>query len=214
MQFDDIKVLQHHHLRDARLFADRFDQMRYVAGLLSQSGVTAPSILEIGVGFGTFSKFLIETFVPRRFAAVDVFTFHEYEELWGINVADQLKGRLHADFYRDELSAMFGGELIIEQGLSHEGLSRLPDASFDVIYIDAGHAYPDVIVDGRLSLEKVRPGGYLIFNDYTMTDHLSRVDYGVVKAANELIDENDRLKVIGFALNPQMFCDLAVQVRP
>jgi hypothetical protein len=58
----------------------------------------------------------------------------------------------------------------------------------------------------------VRAGGYLVFNDYTMTDHLSRVDYGVVKAANELIGENERLKVIGFALNPQMFCDLAVHV--
>jgi hypothetical protein len=212
VQFDNLKPLQPHHLRDARLFSDRFQQMLHIHDLLGQEGIDRPSILEIGVGFGWFSKFLIHTFNPRRFAGLDLFQFHTYDELWGVNVADTLKGRPHADFYRDEISAMFDGELIVAEGPSSETIAQLADASFDVIYIDASHVYHEVIADARASLLKVRPGGFIVFNDYTMTDHLSRVEYGVVKAANEIIDEDDRLKVIGFALDPQMFCDLAVRV--
>lgn len=45
-----------------------------------------------------------------------------------------------------------------------------------------------------------------------MMDHLYRAPYGVVRAANELINDGNRLKVMSFGLNPQMFCDLAVRV--
>jgi hypothetical protein len=213
VQFDNIKPLQPHHVEGARLFSDRYQLMLFIRQRMQEAGVAAPSIVEIGVGFGHFSKFLIQAFTPGRFAALDVFRFHTYDELWGINVAEQLKGRLHVDYFRDEISAIHKGELIIEEGDSAHTIKRLEDASYDIVYVDAGHTYQEVIRDGREGLRKVRPGGYLVFNDYTMTDHLSRVDYGVVKAANEIINEDDRLKVVGFAFEVQMFCDLAVHVR-
>ena len=118
-----------------------------------------------------------------------------------------------ASFYSDRIGSAYDGDLRIEQGLSAEATDRLPDAYYDVIYIDAGHSYEDVIRDARVSLKKVKPGGYIVFNDYLMMDHAYGTPYGVVKAANELITESDRLKVIGLGLNCQMYCDLAVKVH-
>ena len=212
MQFDNLQPLQTHQVDGARLFANRFDQIMFIRQEMLAAGLTNPSILEIGVGFGVFSKFMIQALTPKTFAGIDVFQFHTYETLWGINVEEMLQGRQHVDYYRDELSAMFDGELLIEMGDSAEAIGRFADDSFDLIYVDAGHTYQEVIVDARASLPKLRRGGYIIFNDYTMTDHLSRVDYGVVKAANELINEDPSMKVVSFALEPQMFCDLAVKV--
>ncbi|MCW2361380.1 hypothetical protein M2346_001961 [Sphingobium xanthum] len=86
------------------------------------------------------------------------------------------------------------------------------DRDYDIVYIDAGHDYENVKNDALAGLDKIKSGGYMIFNDYTMMDQLYGTPYGVVQAANELIVDTGRMKVIGLGLNPQMFCDLAVKV--
>jgi len=65
-------------------------------------------------------------------------------------------------------------------------------------------------IPGRLALESA--DGTLIFNDYVMYDHLQRVEYGVVQAVNQLVIDGD-WRVVGFALNHNMFCDIAIR-RP
>jgi predicted O-methyltransferase YrrM len=42
---------------------------------------------------------------------------------------------------------------------------RFADATFDVIYIDGNHTTEYVYQDAKLSLKKLVPGGYLIFDD-------------------------------------------------
>src|SRR5664279_5101501 len=60
-------ALTQRHLRDAKLYATRHDM---VADLkIAPGGVIA----EIGVAYGDFSKYLLDTFKPKKFVAFDVF---------------------------------------------------------------------------------------------------------------------------------------------
>jgi hypothetical protein len=200
------------HIDDARLFADRNDLMRYIRKLQLSCGIRDPNVLEIGVAVGDFSAFLVDLYAPAHFAAVDLFDLHEHEIVWGMRTVDMFQGKTHQDFYTERMKALYPGDLRIEQGFSAEGIARLPDQAYDIIYIDAAHHYENVIEDARLALEKIKIGGFLVFNDYLMMDHYYGTPYGVVKAANELITQTGRMKVIGFGLNVQMYCDLAVRV--
>jgi hypothetical protein len=98
----------------------------------------------------------------------------------------------------------------IIEGISHLALQCLPDGIFGLIYVDAAHDYDSVRQDALLVAAKLRPDGYLVFNDYTMSDHLGCVPYGVVPAVNELVVAGP-WRVTGFALQQHMFCDIALR---
>lgn len=203
-----VNPLKPEHFEDARLFCDRYELMKHIAGM----SVKSPRIVEIGVALGEFSEFLIDTFSPQTFVAIDLFDLHESEVIWGTPTVEMFQGKTQRAYYEDRIRARFQGELITKQGMSDEQVASL-DGTFDIIYIDAGHDYESVMKDATESLKKIRNGGYIIFNDYTMMDHLYGTPYGVVPAANELITGASKLKVVGLGLNPQMFCDLAVKVQ-
>jgi predicted O-methyltransferase YrrM len=60
------------------------------------------------------------------------------------------------------------------KGPSHRMMSGLMDkheGSFDWIYIDGSHRTPDVLLDAMMSLKLLRPGGLMIFDDYTWKPH-------------------------------------------
>ena len=53
---------------------------------------------------------------------------------------------------------------------SHIVLSGFPDAHFDWIYVDADHSYEGVLRDANAAATKVKPGGFLVFNDFAHAD--------------------------------------------
>jgi hypothetical protein len=66
-------------------------------------------------------------------------------------------------------------------GLTHAKIAEFADNYFDWIYVDAGHSYADVMADARASAAKIKPLGYLVFNDFAHIDpFLGR--YGVHRA--------------------------------
>jgi hypothetical protein len=99
---------------------------------------------------------------------------------------------------------------VIEIGDSAETLPRYEANYFDMIYIDANHFYDAVKVDAELAKVKIKQDGILIFNDYIMYDHIGGWPYGVVQAVNELVTSED-WRVVGFAFEPHMFCDIAIR---
>ena len=57
-------------------------------------------------------------------------------------------------------------KFIIKRGLSHEIVSLFKDNFFDIIYVDGNHEEDYVYEDGVMALQKCKPGGYIIFDDY------------------------------------------------
>ena len=133
---------------------------------------------------------------------------HEQPLAWGIPTEVLFNGMTHLDFYKNRFADR-GDQVVIETGLSYTGLARYPDKYFGLIYIDAGHDYENVKRDTELAKVKLKNGGVLVFNDYMMYDHIAGFPYGVVPAVNELV-VNEDWRVFGFALQPHMFCDIAI----
>jgi hypothetical protein len=192
------------NLSNARLYANRHD-MAANLGMTAKGGVIA----EIGVGLGDFSQFLLEALSPKRFVGFDTFRLHEIETLWGRDSKDIFQGNSHFDFYKHRMSK-FGEVVVAEEGFSHETLSKYPNRYFDFIYVDAEHTYDEVKRDADIASMKLVDNGLIIFNDYIMYDHVQNCPYGVVPVVNEMV-ANDGWKVVGFALQQHMFCDIAVR---
>lgn len=57
--------------------------------------------------------------------------------------------------------------LKVIRGYSPAALADLPDASFDLVYIDAVHIYQPCIDDARAAHRLVRPGGWIAGHDYS-----------------------------------------------
>lgn len=203
--YQDFPPLKQAHLPHAILYANRFDMLRGLA--LPHQTVVA----EVGVALGDFSAFLIETLLPREFVAADIFNLHTEPKLWDMHPRQIFKDDSHRAFYERRLAAS-RCLVTIRQGPSHIKLAEFPDGYFDLIYVDADHSYDAVTRDIEAARSRLRPGGYLIFNDYIMYDHIGQGPYGVVPAVNELVANHD-WPVVGLALHPQLFCDIALQ-RP
>jgi SAM-dependent methyltransferase len=196
--------LTEEHVRGAQIFSDRH---KMIEGLsLPREN---PVICEIGVALGDFTDVMIRKFKPSKFVAFDTYNLHACPMIWGQPSTVVLKGMTHLDFYKDRF-AEHGEVMAHEVGNCHETLAAYPDETFDLIYIDAGHEYADVKIDALNAARKLKPDGIIIFNDYTVFDHYANIHYGVVRAANELIVQ-DNWRVVGLALHNEMFCDLAVQ---
>jgi hypothetical protein len=197
----EFPALEPRHLAGARLFANR---EALIASLLIAPGGT---IAEIGVAHGEFSEFLLAQLAPKTLVAFDFFDMHEAGALWGKDTRHLLHGMKHLDFYRHRFRNR-GDQVVTEPGVSYLTLAKYPDRTFDMIYVDAGHDYASVKRDADLALDKVKPDGFLVFNDYIMYDHLVGEPYGVVQVVNQILVERD-LTVYGLALEHHLFCDIA-----
>ena len=201
MDLDNYPELDSSHLRDARLYATRED----MAVAVTRRG---GRIAEVGVAQGLFSEFLIDALEPSEFVGIDLFRMHEEPVIWGNPPGHYFGDRTQLEHFRP----LFRDRPFVRtsEGLSHEALEREPDAHFDMIYVDACHLYEDIKRDTEVAARKVRPDGVLIFNDYILMDPYSSTLYGVVQAVNELVATSD-WKIIGFAFQKQMFCDIALK---
>ncbi len=96
-------------------------------------------------------------------------------------------------------------------GLTTQMIASFPDAHFDWIYVDGDHAYAGAIADARASAPKVKPGGYLVFNDFAHVDpHMGR--YGVHRAVVEFALER-QWPFAFFCMNGAALYDVALR-RP
>jgi hypothetical protein len=194
------------HVENARIFARREDLMIHLAPEL-RGGTVA----EVGVMYGDYSDSIIRTLNPKLFVAVDRFRMHAEPRIWGESAAERFQGLTHREFYEKRFLGR-GGQVRCEEGESDEVLARSPDATFDMIYIDAAHDYESVRKDADAAKRKIKRDGILVFNDYILYSPDDSSFYGVVPVVNDLV-VNQGFEIVGFALNLRMYCDIAIRRR-
>lgn len=176
--------LPQEYLTNCTVVSDRTELIRR----LPQKTVVA----EIGTQFGSFAKEILELTQPREFHIFDL-SFGSFDR---------------AFFDGDILS----GRVVLHEGDSSTEMSKLPDGLFDWTYIDGDHSFEGVQRDIREAKRLIRPDGYVVFNDYTVYSHLEAIQYGVMRAVNDLcLDEN--FEIVMFALNVLGYHDVALRRR-
>jgi predicted O-methyltransferase YrrM len=169
-------------LRDDALSTTRLFPDREALLRAQATGATGG---EVGVQRGNFARFMLDN--------LPVSTLHLFD--------------LNTHMIRDDVAR--DPRVSIHTGASAARLRELPDATFDWLYIDGDHSYPGVRKDILQALDKVRPGGLIVFNDYVPWSMAEAIPYGVMAAVNETV--NDGLDVVGLALTPTGHFDIALR---
>ncbi len=144
-------------------------------------------VAELGTERGHFARHILAACEPVELHLIDL-DFSVLDQ----RVANDARVKLH-------------------NGMTHEVLAEFPDAYFDWIYVDADHSYAGVSRDAEAAASKVKPGGYLVFNDFAHMDpflgaygvHRAVVDFAVTRGWNFAL----------FAYHPWALYDVALR-RP
>lgn len=202
-------ALEPEHLEGCRIFANRNVMMEFLA-----ARVRGGTVAEIGVEYGDFSAFMIEKIKPAMFHAYDLFHLDLFTEYAHRRPRDILGMRSHKGFIEHKFaSEIAAGRFELFEGDSAYNLMKQPDHTYDLIYIDGDHRIAGVTKDVGAARLKVKPGGVLVFNDYSLWDCTREGEppatYGVVQCVNHLCVQHG-WRMVGFALQRMMFCDVAL----
>jgi len=148
---------------------------------------TRARVAEVGTYRGEFARHILGTCDPAELHLIDIDT-----SLLDPAVAKDTRVSVH-------------------QGLSQEMLARFSDDRFDWIYIDGDHSYEGASGDARVAASKVKPGGYLVFNDFAHADPYLGA-YGVHRAVVEFAVKQG-WRFAWWAYEPNGLYDVALQ-RP
>ena len=197
-------VLPDRLLRNARILPDR----TAILPLLPKQA----RIVEVGVGFGDFSRQIIDVCQPAHFLAIDLFDLHLLDEIWGRKTAEIFSGGTHEGAYRARFAReIAAGTMDVVAADSADALAALPNASVDVFYLDADHRYEAVSRELAVARHKIRDDGWLVLNDYTPGSiGYSTEPYGVIQACHEFMVEHD-WEMTHLALAWVMYCDVVLR---
>jgi predicted O-methyltransferase YrrM len=128
-------------------------------------------VLEIGAWEGRSAVFWLNYFPHGRLTCVDPFTGGAEHA----PIADRM-GEVERRF--DANVAAFGARLEKVRARSTDALPLfgVTGRRFDFVYLDGSHRSVDVYVDACLAWPLVRPGGALLFDDYTWVDLPDEMD--------------------------------------
>jgi len=145
-------------------------------------------VAEVGTQEGIFAEYIMEVSNPSELHLFDV----DFEPM------HKRKSQSLEDFAQ------------IHKGDSSTLLAGFEDNYFDWIYVDGDHHYDGVKKDAEIAIRKVKPGGYLIFNDFTVWSPVEMIDYGVPYVVCEILNNLD-WSVEYFALHPLGYHDIAIK---
>jgi SAM-dependent methyltransferase len=142
-------------------------------------------VAEIGTNQGRFARHILAHCDPTELHLIDL------------------------EFSRFDAKLAQDRRVTVHKGLSHEVLASFPAASFDWIYIDADHSYAAVARDARAAADKVKPEGFLVFNDFAHIDPYLGT-YGVHRAVVEFAVK-ERWRFVWLAYEPHALYDVVLQ---
>lgn len=167
----------------SRMLVDRYELLRQ----LPQNSLG----VEVGVDKGDFSRHILDSVDPVHLCLIDI-------DFSRLSVANE-------KILRNESRV----ELI--EGDSALCLTKLASRACDWIYVDAHHGYEYVSKDIQAAHDKIKLGGYLVFNDYTLWSPANMMNYGVSRAVNEFLNQTEDWTVAFFALSGGGYHDIALR---
>jgi predicted O-methyltransferase YrrM len=179
---DRAPEIPQHLLDECRLLQSRNELIK----LLPKNGVVA----EIGTDKGAFARLILDTCRPKQLHLFELDTARIENE----NISEGLQQ----------------GIITIHEGKSASLITSMPDDYFDWMYVDGDHFYEGVKEDIKASASKVKPGGYLVFNDYATWSPSSMSHCGVARAVNEFCIAQE-WKMVFFAFQTMMYNDVALR---
>ena len=97
----------------------------------------------------------------------------------------------------------YADKCIIHRGFSEDIVPTFPDNYFDIMYVDGNHETDYVYRDGCMSFQKLKKGGYMIFDDYSI--EWPQTISGINKFIFEYLD---RIRILAYT---QVFCQVIIQ---
>ena len=152
--------------------------------VLPKDGVVA----ELGVLHGRFSKEILSRNTPRELHLFDL------------------------DFEKTDASVKDDPRVVLHAGALPASLSSLPPESCDWIYVDANHSYDGVARDAEAAASRLKPGGFLVFNDFAIIDPYFG-QYGVHRAVCEFALKH-QWRFVWFAFHNAGLYDVALEKPP
>ena len=159
--------------------------------------VRNPSILEIGIHKGDFSKQLITNFDPNKLILVDpwiAFDDSIYKNSWygnsdnsNQNIQDKYYANL-LDYFKKQI---YENKVEIYRKTSDDFFLKNKH-TFDLIYIDGNHLFEFVKRDIHNSLNFINYDGIIVLDDYALKGWW---DDGITKAVNFHLKEKN-IKII------------------
>ena len=150
-------------------------------------------VAEIGVAEGQFSKLIHLVTKPRRLHLIDSWK-HAGNEKSGeegdpfIPADNEQEYRYQRVKKRFELQTS-EGTVAIHREYSDKASERFDNQYFDWIYIDGLHTYNGVMRDLKHYDKKVKSDGFILGHDYTNHEIARNLNFGVVEAVNDFIQE-------------------------
>ena len=180
-------MLQDCHVKNCRLVENRVKMLEF----LPKNSVVA----EVGTQYGRFAEKILAATQPQKLHLID-------SNFDCFNSEIDQKPLLKAGIENATIELHHGDSSTI--------LSSFPDEYFDWMYIDADHAYEGVCKDIDRGHTKVKPGGMMVFNDYTNWSVCEIMPYGVAKAVNEFCIANN-WEIVFLALHSLGYHDIAIR---
>jgi hypothetical protein len=138
---------------------------------------------EIGVKLGKYSEELLSNWHGEELVSIDPWLSADPDEYVDRSNVSQDEFDRYYEETRERLSG-YGSRSDIWRMTSVEAAVKVPDHSFDFVYIDARHDYESVKEDLEAWCSKVRPGGIMAGHDYVDGD-LPEGEFYVKSAVDE-----------------------------
>lgn len=155
--------------------------------------------LEIGAYCGGSAVSVAQTYARHpesKITCIDPWVdYDEYDEYKGE------QNTIYENFCKNIKTYEIESKIIAIRGFSHEVLPKLQDNCYDMIYVDGNHEAEYALEDLVLCFRKLKPGGYIIVDDYYFTQ-----PDNVKKAVDAFVSVySKKIKVLNLDLNNQSF---------
>ena len=138
-------------------------------------------VVEIGCYRGEATRVFLTQ--ASHVTCVDI--WEDYTEDNGIGGVVEMRGMAAVEAAFDAMATLVPGRIDKIKGRSLDVARLFPDASVDVVYIDANHSYDHVVADIVAWLPKIKPGGLIAGHDF------DRDRWGVVQGVRQILGNPD-----------------------